>query len=102
MKAKTNLRLSFCRCPVHAFECISIDGPDSGLRLTSAKCCGQWDLVKSWPITVETMREALEFAKNVDRTERKAIRRGISEISSDDAPSISAMKFFNRAVRKGK
>lgn len=62
------LMLSFNRCPSHGYESISVDaiekdGSGSGLRLTDGKCCGRFDTVRSFPVTVATLKDALEFAE---------------------------------------
>lgn len=58
--------LSINRCPVHPeFQAIMLDcrhqnGSGTGTRLTRSKCCGQWETVKSWPLTKEDLLLAAE------------------------------------------
>lgn len=42
--------LAINRCP-HGVFSVTIDGDGSGVRITPSKCCGRWDLVKSWPLS---------------------------------------------------
>lgn len=45
-------KLAIYRCPEHRefFAVILDDDEGVGTRVTPSKCCGRWDLVRSWPI----------------------------------------------------
>lgn len=50
------MRLTIVRCPNHKeFWAISIDGNGGGTRLTASKCCGRWDEVKSWLVSIDEL-----------------------------------------------
>ena len=51
-------RLSLNRCPNHGTFSVSLDSGRSGTRLTSAKCCGRWVEVQSWPMSIPDLKRA--------------------------------------------
>lgn len=53
----SNRKLSICRCPTHGFYSVSIEDNDGGVRLTPSKCCGRWDVVKEWRLSIEQWDE---------------------------------------------
>lgn len=66
--------LSINRCPEHSdFWSISIDSDSGGTRLTSAKCCGRWHVVKRFEMTPEKLRDiATELECEADQMRREA------------------------------
>ena len=54
------VRISICRCPIHGFWSISVDGDSSGIRVTPSKCCGRWDEIHSWPLSESMCDEIIE------------------------------------------
>jgi len=56
--------LSINRCPTHGFISVSIDDEAGGTRITPGKCCGRWDVVKSWDLSVD---DWLELARNAEK-----------------------------------
>jgi len=38
------------KCPSHGYMAVSIENEFGGTRLTSSKCCGQWQTLHRWPI----------------------------------------------------
>lgn len=60
--------LSLDKCP-HGMFAIALNDEDKGIgtRLTPHKCCGRWDMVKTWKLTGDQLRDiANEFACAAD------------------------------------
>ncbi len=55
MTAQAVIRL--VRCP-HWFDALSIDYGNTGTRITSGKCCGRWEIVREWPMSADSLRDA--------------------------------------------
>ena len=56
-------QLSIRKCDIHGFLSIQIDYKDGcGVRLTPSKCCGRWDLVRSWKLNKRDWKEIIEQA----------------------------------------
>lgn len=56
-------------CQDHGVWAISIDDESGGIRLTDGKCCGRWEVVKSWPLThrlAEAIIVETQCARNAD------------------------------------
>lgn len=58
----TRYRLVLNNCPRHGYWAVSLDDEDGGIRLTSGKCCGRWDTVRSWPMGAHELRGLIEAA----------------------------------------
>mgnify|MGYP001581378712 CR=1 FL=1 len=53
--------LALNKCPNHGTLSVSIDDADGcGVRLTSAKCCGRWEVMTAWSMTPAQWRDAAE------------------------------------------
>ena len=56
-------------CQDHGVWSISIADDSGGIRLTDGKCCGRWEVVKSWPLTArlaENIVTEIESAREQD------------------------------------
>lgn len=42
--------LAINQCPTHGYWAITVEGDETGERITPSKCCGRWDTVKRWPL----------------------------------------------------
>ena len=64
--------LSLYKCPSHGTLGFMLECEDgSGVRLTSAKCCGQWTMVKQLPMTPSALRSAAEEFEHYAAMEEK-------------------------------
>ena len=49
---------------------MSIDDETGGHRVTPSKCCGRWEVVKTWPLSADEWRslaaEATRAAEDLD------------------------------------
>lgn len=65
------------KCPQHGYMSVSIDEvePDGrggiGSRLTPSKCCGRWDVVKSWKLSAHDWEEIIKEARSALRLAKK-------------------------------
>jgi hypothetical protein len=60
--------ISLDKCP-HGMFAISLNDEDKGFgtRLTPNKCCGRWEMVVTWKLTGDQLREiANEFSCAAD------------------------------------
>jgi len=65
------VKLCINRCPAHGCWSVSVDSDHGGTRITSGKCCGRWDEVKSWPMTSAALHEAARvFEDAAEEAER--------------------------------
>ena len=72
--------LTISKCPTHDFWAVSIDDEGCGTRLTPAKCCGHWEVVKQFKMTAQQLRDAvielecaaeqMEWLERVDQLEK--------------------------------
>jgi hypothetical protein len=51
------LTLAVYRCKKHNTWMISLNHGSIGQRLTRSKCCGKWDPVKEWTLSVSEARD---------------------------------------------
>jgi hypothetical protein len=64
--------LAINQCPEHGFYSISLDDERGGLRLTPSKCCGRWQMVKSWRMNAKQLRAIVnELECAVEELERE-------------------------------
>ena len=66
-------KLSICRCPAHPnFLSVSLDDfyAGTGVRLTASKCCGRWEVIKSWPMDEREMGETAHLFLNAAEESR--------------------------------
>lgn len=66
MKPKFSLTLN--RCP-HGVEMLSLDDSNGGVNLTGQKCCGRWNVVKTWPMTASNLERAAAELKQAAEME---------------------------------
>jgi len=52
--------LALNRCPNHGTLSVSLDSGGGGVRLTSLRCCGRWDVVETWPMDLRSLKGAAE------------------------------------------
>lgn len=45
-EALSDVHVELLRCPSHGYECLAINDT----RITRSKCCGSWDLVKTYRV----------------------------------------------------
>lgn len=53
MEHKYNLTLNCCP---HGIKMISIDDQRGGTNLTGQKCCGRWNVIKEWPMSIKQLK----------------------------------------------
>jgi hypothetical protein len=57
-------KLSINQCPDHGFWSVSIDSDNGGgTRITPGKCCGRWQVVKSWKLGYDDWHELINEAE---------------------------------------
>ncbi|KKL73532.1 hypothetical protein LCGC14_2073940 [marine sediment metagenome] len=87
-------RLSIRKCNVHGFLSVQIDYKDGcGVRLTPSKCCGRWDLVKSWKLSRAEWQEiitqaeaAMEELLECGHPKDCLVEREITNIEKNEGP----------------
>jgi hypothetical protein len=63
--------LAINQCPVHKFWSITLDDESGGIRLTPSKCCGRWDTIKQFSMSITDLREVITACENaIDDMER--------------------------------
>lgn len=75
-------RLAIYRCPSHGWYAIAVEDERGGRRITPSKCCGSWDIVKSWYLSAHGWGEIAGLAEMAAKAEsereaaEKAARAG--------------------------
>ena len=82
-KSTVEAYIAIDRCPVHGYYAVCVgerngDGSGHGTRLTPSKCCGRWDEVRSWPLTVadcdSIIYEVEAIKKSIKRRDTRKIK----------------------------
>jgi hypothetical protein len=64
--------ITISQCPRHSTVlAITFDSETGGMRVTSDKCCGEWRVVKRWPLIDERIADiarCLRAARKAKRT----------------------------------
>ena len=59
----TDIRMELLTCPEHGFSAIAIGANIEGsIRVTRGKCCGRWDVTKTWTVSAEDVVRVCEDA----------------------------------------
>lgn len=58
------MQLAINRCPTHGYWMVAIERKGyGGTRITPSKCCGSWEVVKTWELSVRDWEELANLAQ---------------------------------------